>query len=64
MQTFLSTVHEPWQSSLDDYDYRQDDDDNDDDDDDDDDEEDDNNEKTDDDCLSHKPKGDFTIIGD
>ena len=60
MQTFLSTVHEPCQSSLDDYDYRQDDDDDDDDDED----EEDNNEKTDDDCLSHKAKGDFTIIGD
>ena len=34
MHTFLSSVHEPCQSSLDDCDYRQDDDDDDDDDDD------------------------------
>ena len=57
MHTFLPSVHEPCQSSLDDSDYRQDDDDDDDDDDD-------NNEKTDDDCLSHKVKGAFTIEGD
>ena len=59
MHTFLSSVHESCQSSLDNCAYRQDDDDDDDDDDDED-----NNEKTDDDCLSHKAKEDFTIEGE
>ena len=57
MHTFLSSVHESCQSSLDNCAYRQDDDDDDDD-------YEDNNEKTDDDCLSHKAKEDFTIEGE
>ena len=50
MHTFLSSVHESCQSSLDNCAYRQDDDDDDD--------------KPDDDCLSHKAKEDFTIEGE